>query len=153
MTFSVPSSWMSNTLSIFFWAFFRACVAKLEKPEASHQLILCYYSHRYMPETCANFKIRTNLEMLLYFMLNDNIFLSIFSSSGSTSGALVKTFSKSKEISENRWIKLNFLSYFNLNSEIIIWPLMRFHLAWCLGQSYRMGFLDVKWPMSYKNSL
>ena len=43
-------------------------------------------------------------------------------SCASTSGPLVKTFSKSKEISENQWMKVHvyFMSYLNLNTEIII---------------------------------
>ena len=32
------------------------------------------------------------------------------------------------------------MSYFDLTTEIIIWPTMRFDLAWCLGRSYKMGF-------------
>ena len=32
------------------------------------------------------------------------------------------------------------MSYFDLNTEIIIWTLVRFDLAECLGQSYKMGF-------------
>ena len=73
------------------------------------------------------------------------------SSSGSTSGSLIKTFSKSEEISENRWLKLYFISYFNLNTEIIIWPPMNFDLACFLGLSYKMGFWIWHVPCLTKN--
>ena len=64
-------------------------------------------------------------------------------SSASTSGSLVKTFSKSKEISENKWMKVHvyFMSYLKLKTlKSFFLPPMRFYLAWCLGRSYTMGF-------------
>ena len=55
------------------------------------------------------------------------------SSSASTSVSFVKTYSRSKEISEESWVELYFMSYTNKNSLIFFSSLMKFDFTWMFG--------------------
>ena len=70
-------------------------------------------------------------------------------SSASTSGSLVKTFSKSKEVDESTCIfyvlfKFKHWNHY-LTSDEILFSLM-------FGKVLYNGFLNIKCPMSHKNS-